>query len=95
MSEKNKNIKNSNIIFILLYFFFGGGGGIGISPRASNWLETALIVPSTMFKMYDPPNSVIIIRIISEFLNSKYDLRGRSRPISDQETRIYDHSDST
>ncbi len=87
MSEKNKNKKNSNIIifYCINCFFFGGGGGggIGISPRASNWLETALIVPSTMFKMYDPPNSVIIIRIITEFLSSKYDLRGRSHPISD------------
>ncbi len=39
MSESNKKI------YILYYFLAEGpfgGGAIGISPRASNWLETAL-----------------------------------------------------
>ncbi len=52
-----------------------------------------MVVPSTMFKVYDPPNSRI--QIISEFSSSKYDLRGSSRPISDYESRIYDNSVST
>ncbi len=44
MSEKNKNIKKSVVLllFCFVVFFLGGGGAIGISPRASNWLETAL-----------------------------------------------------
>ncbi len=46
-------------------------------------LTAAMVVPSTMFKVYDAPNSETGIKIISKFPCSKYDLRGRSHPISD------------
>ncbi len=37
-------------------------------------LTAAMVVPSTMFKVYDPPNSETPSR--NEFPSSKYDLRG-------------------
>ncbi len=42
------------------YFFLGGGGAIGISPRASNWLETAMdsALPFAFSRRpYDPRNA--------------------------------------
>ncbi len=59
-------------------------------------LTAAMVVPSTMFKMYDPPNSETQVeKLLPNFPRNKYDLRGRSRPISVKETRIYDSTDST
>ncbi len=46
-------------------------------------LTAAMVVLSTMFKVYGPPNTETGIKIISEFPSSKYDSRGHSRPIFD------------
>ncbi len=39
-------------------------------------LTAAMVVPSTMFKVYDPPNSGV--KIIYEAPSSKYDFKGHS-----------------
>ncbi len=40
-----------------------------------------MVVPATMFKVYDLPNSGV--KNIYEAPSSKYDFKGHSRPISD------------
>ncbi len=41
--KKLVSVKNKKNIYYAIIIFFFGGGAIGISPMASNWLETALL----------------------------------------------------
>ncbi len=65
------------------------GGDVGVVEKKRKkkektlTLTAAIVVPSTVFKVYAPPNSETRVSNESEFPSSKYDLRGHSWLMSD------------